>query len=296
MKVYDAKVQQTCRICDFKISHNKQGRFTSHLKNEHNLKLNDYLIQFFYDKKQLICGYELCEKQVRLRRGIPNDYCSLSCSGKGKPLKCEICLTKFDGKNRNTKTCSEHCAKILRSKNTSNWHNQMTEEDKLKHFENIISKTAVTRRKNNTPSWNSGKKGIYSEETIEKIRNATLRQLESEIYRKTRIEVRVEKFLIEKNIPYQYSFIINKVQFDFYLKESNILIECDGDYWHANPKFYPDESKWYHTQKRIREKDLMKNEIAKQLGMTLLRFWEDDIMNDFEFVEKCIINAQSATT
>lgn len=70
--------------------------------------------------------------------------------------------------------------------------------------------------------------------------------------------------------------------------ESNILIECDGDFWHANPKFYPDETKWYHTQKRIRAKDLVKNEIAKQLSMTLLRFWEDDIMNNFEFVEKVL--------
>ncbi|MEK4700333.1 hypothetical protein MKX47_12115 [Solibacillus sp. FSL R7-0668] len=296
MKVYDAKIQQTCEICGFQINHNKQGRFTSHLKNEHGLTLNEYLIQFFYDQKQLICSYELCDKQVSLRRGIPNLFCTISCGGKGTPLVCEVCLTKFDEKNRNTKTCSKKCAKILRSKNTSNWHNQMNEEDKIKHFENIISKTAITRRKNNTPSWNSGKTGIYSEETIAKIRNATLKQLGLEAYRKTRIEVRLEKFLIEKNIPYKYSFITNKVQFDFYLMESNILIECDGDFWHANPKFYPDETKWYHTQKRIRAKDLVKNEIAKQLSMTLLRFWEDDIMNNFEFVEKSIINALSATT
>ena len=49
-------------------------------------------------------------------------------------------------------------------------------------------------------------------------------------------------------------------------------------------------------RKRIRAKDLVKNEIAKQLGMTLLRFWEDDILNNFEIVENRIINALSATT
>ncbi|MEY9976165.1 hypothetical protein [Lysinibacillus sp. RC79] len=36
MDVYDAKQPQTCLICGFTIDHNKQGRFTSHLKNEHN--------------------------------------------------------------------------------------------------------------------------------------------------------------------------------------------------------------------------------------------------------------------
>lgn len=39
MKPYDAKNKQTCKICDFKISHNKQGRFTSHIKNVHKLTL-----------------------------------------------------------------------------------------------------------------------------------------------------------------------------------------------------------------------------------------------------------------
>ncbi|MCF3941750.1 hypothetical protein [Oceanobacillus alkalisoli] len=60
----------------------------------------------------------------------------------------------------------------------------MSEKEKISHFKNIITKTARTRRKNGTPSWNSGKKGIYSQETIEKIRAATLLQMENQVFKK----------------------------------------------------------------------------------------------------------------
>lgn len=96
MDVYDAKQPQTCLICGFTIDHNKQGRFTSHLKNEHNLTLDNYLISYFYPIEMVTCQYILCHKKVKLRRGIPNKFCSRSCRGKGEPLTCVICGRLFD--------------------------------------------------------------------------------------------------------------------------------------------------------------------------------------------------------
>ena len=55
MDVYDAKQPQTCLICGFTINHNKQGWFTSHLKNEHNLTLDNYLISYFYPIEMVTC-------------------------------------------------------------------------------------------------------------------------------------------------------------------------------------------------------------------------------------------------
>lgn len=230
---------------------------------------------------------------MKLRRGIPNQFCSRSCRGKGEPLKCVICGKRFDGKHRQTKTCSKQCTSKLRSQNTSKWHQEMPCELKKFHFEKIISKTAQTRKLNGTPSWNSGKTGVYSQETIEKIRQATLKQLEREIFRKTSIEKIVEGFLIEEAIPYQYSFILQGAQFDFLLVGTTILIECDGDFWHGNPKFY---STFYDVQKRIMMRDMEKNQLAEKYGFTLLRFWEDEVKNDFENVKQRIINALLATT
>ena len=122
----------------------------------------------------------------------------------------------------------------------------MTEQQKEIHFNKIISKAAKTRKINRTPSWNSGKTVIYSEETIEKIRRATLKQLERETYRKTSIEKTVEEFLLAAGISYQYSYIFEGAQFDFLLIGKNILIECDGDFWHGNPELY---TTYYDVQK-----------------------------------------------
>jgi len=269
MKPYDAKQKQKCLICNFEISQNKQGRFTLHLINEHRLTLEQYLVTYFYKTEDLICSYELCNKQVKLRRGLPNKFCSKACGSKGSPLVCVNCGKKFDGKHRQTKTCGSICEKKIRSRKTTEWHKSMDKELKIIHFKRIISKTSATRKRNKTPSWNSGKTGIYSEETIEKIRAATLKQMENHVFRKSSIEIKMETFLMEQNIPYKYSVILEKRQFDFLLTESNIIIECDGDYWHANPKFFPKPYDWQIDKKRI---DQEKNLIAQRNGYYLVRF------------------------
>ena len=48
--------------------------------------------------------------------------------------------------------------------------------------------------------------------------------------------------------------------------------------------------------KKIRARDIRKNQLAAKHGFTLLRFWEDEIVNDLENVKKRIINALLATT
>ena len=216
MKVYDSKVQQTCKICDCTFKNNKSGRFTSHLMNEHNLTLEQYLIKYFYSKEQLKCQYEFCNHIVKLKRGVPNRFCSIGCSSKGEPLTCIICGEKFVPSNRKTKTCSKVCASKLRSSKTSAWHERMDNEFKEQHFSNIIKKTAKTRRMNRTPSWNSGRTGIYSPETIEKIRKATLIQLANRMFKKTSIERKIESLLVKMNLNYKYSYITSGVQFDFF--------------------------------------------------------------------------------
>ncbi|WP_163580362.1 DUF559 domain-containing protein [Gracilibacillus saliphilus] len=148
------------------------------------------------------------------------------------------------------------------------------------------------QKKNNTPSWNSGKKGIYSKKTIEKIRAATLKQMQDGKFKKTQIEKIMERYLNEINVNYKYSFILEKRQYDFHLMDFKVIIECDGDYWHANPKYYPNPENWQIERIRI---DKEKNEIAKNNGFQIARFREDDIINNFDYV-KSIIDDLLATT
>lgn len=102
----------------------------------------------------------------------------------------------------------------------------------------------------------------------------------------------MEKFLQDQHIDYQYSFILEKRQFDFLLKDYGLIIECDGDYWHANPKFYPKPEEWQLRRIKI---DKNKNNIAIKNGYRIVRFWEDDILNNFNKVH-CVINDLLATT
>jgi len=52
---------------------------------------------------------------------------------------------------------------------------------------------------------------------------------------------------------------------DFYLPEENIVIECDGDYWHGSDR--PEQQR----------KDKIRTEKLQQLGYKVFRFWEHEI-------------------
>lgn len=63
----------------------------------------------------------------------------------------------------------------------------------------------------------------------------------------------------------------------------DLLIEIDGDYYHANPNKY-NESKLNRTQKRNIKVDEKKNNWAVLNCIPILRIWENDIYNNKEKV------------
>lgn len=63
----------------------------------------------------------------------------------------------------------------------------------------------------------------------------------------------------------------------------SLLIEVDGDYFHANPKFY-NKNNMNYMQKHNKRIDSLKDEWAGMHGIPLLRIWEDDIKNNSKYV------------
>ena len=57
-----------------------------------------------------------------------------------------------------------------------------------------------------------------------------------DIQNPTLIEIAVGKALDTLGIAYEFQKIIGRCIVDYYLPEHNIVIECDGDYWHSLPK------------------------------------------------------------
>lgn len=115
------------------------------------------------------------------------------------------------------------------------------------------------------------------------------------IYKKINIgETQIEKIirliLENNNIEYKQNGYINNLRwrYDFLLKNKKI-IEIDGDYWHANPKFYPDINKLTKVQLKNIINDKNKDKWYKENNYQILRIWGNDIITDINNVTNKIL-------
>ena len=114
---------------------------------------------------------------------------------------------------------------------------------------------------------------IVTDITKNKIRKARQKQILPT--KDTSIEVKIQNFLKQLGIEYfthQYMKIEHGYQCDILIPSMNLVIECDGDYWHK----YPIGNDLDH----IRTSEL----ISK--GFKVLRLWEHEIkameLNEFK--------------
>ena len=108
-------------------------------------------------------------------------------------------------------------------------------------------------------------------------------------FKDTEIERIMASLMINKEIKFvaQYS-IEDKFVCDFVIPTHKIAIECDGDYWHANPKIY-DSNNLNNTQKKKIQTDKFKDKYLKNKGWVVLRFFESEIKKT---PEECINKIQ----
>ncbi len=81
---------------------------------------------------------------------------------------------------------------------------------------------------------------------------------------------------------HQYKFM-NKFMCDFCFLKERVIIEVDGDFWHINPKRYPEGSVLHKHQLKSIGRDKAKTAYIQKVdndSWTLLRFWESDIKKD----------------
>jgi very-short-patch-repair endonuclease len=91
----------------------------------------------------------------------------------------------------------------------------------------------------------------------------------------TSIEILMMNKLIEHNVEFIPQYSLDDIYFvDFYLPNYNIVIECDGDYWHGNPIRFPNPTKQQLYQINH---DKIKNGYIFKKKMKLFRFWECDL-------------------
>ena len=112
----------------------------------------------------------------------------------------------------------------------------------------------------------------HSKESIKKIKKARAKQKNTF---NSSIEIKIQEFLKKLGITFfthQYMKIEHGYQCDILIPCMNLVIECDGDYWHK----YPIGKEVDH----VRTKELIEK------GFNVLRLWEFEIenmnLNDFK--------------
>lgn len=98
----------------------------------------------------------------------------------------------------------------------------------------------------------------------------------------TNIEILMQIALTKAGYNFETQVHILSYYPDILLTDYNIIIECDGDYWHGNEKVLKDLEDWHYDtwiDDSIRDRKLGK------AGYTVMRFWETDIEND---IERCM--------
>jgi len=200
---------------------------------------------------------------------------------------CAICGETCEKSKKMIGTCSEECRKIkLFQRNESVKNNHWC---KSENYQTIKEKRLRTRKSNDDLldrsycPWNKGKTGIYSPETIEKIRNSTRQQFHREVFKKTKIEKKIDELLRELGVNFKYSFILDGRQYDFLLRDQNTVLEIQGDFWHGNPLF------WGEGKRPLRDHQIMKRlddsikkRIATSHGYNYFEIWEHDIHNNWQ--------------
>ncbi len=118
---------------------------------------------------------------------------------------------------------------------------------------------------------------LYDKETAKRLKKLLIDNRAKQIFPKkdTKIEVKVRKFLDILQIEYfqhKYMNINHSYQCDFFIPELNLVVECDGVYWHS----YPTGREIDH----IRTGELLSK------GFKVLRLWEFEInemtINEFK--------------
>lgn len=97
----------------------------------------------------------------------------------------------------------------------------------------------------------------------------------------SKLEDRVAAILDELGIKYKRQLFIGRKSYDFALP-GRVLIEVQGDYWHANPTIYKADDQFPNagngmTAKEIWERDAEKKRHAESKGFKVIYLWESDI-------------------
>jgi len=175
-------------------------------------------------------------------------YCSYDCF---KDIHNDVRICVYCGKsfriNKSRKTqkfCSRSCGLSISKKRNKNCVGRiLSEETKKKIGKHQIGRkpTELEKIKKSISGklmWVKHKQTGYYDKVVNEMRCGKaleMRKNASLNFKDTNIERKVENYLLFNDILYVKQYWTGCSFTDFWLPETNTIIECDGDYWHNLP-------------------------------------------------------------
>lgn len=213
-------------------------------------------------------------------------YCSRDCYDVRRPnmikheqitKKCIVCETMFDTNRKNSKYCSEVCYQHNR-KNTNvsltcNKCNKQFSVRKSRYQKGLVKYCSMKCR-NTSYEW------------IESNRLKNLNQLHK--IGPNKLELAGRYLLNQIGVEFlEQELVGNKFIVDVLIPNKNLVIQWDGDYWHGHPKNQKNGSPNALQIENIKKDKRVNNELNK-MGYDVLRFWQDDVDNNPNYVVETI--------
>lgn len=183
-------------------------------------------------------------------------------------------IQRYDPKTTklNRRAMTEKEMEKSRETRRINWENLSEEEKILVSLKrsNAVKLSQIKEKQKNPEQYIKNKQKAARASCLSQERYFTLNKIEQSVQN-----------ILNLHFPniFKYSVILNYYQFDFGSKEHRILIEVQGNYWHANPSMYK-ETELTLPQKKNLERDKKKKEWADQNNFTLITIWESNILNN----------------
>jgi very-short-patch-repair endonuclease len=158
-----------------------------------------------------------------------------------------------------------------------NWRNGLSEEY-LKSQSEKISKSQKKLQQNNPEEYKKIKaKGGKA---------SMMAQMKT--WKPNKIESIVQTELNKRGLLFKFGVILGYKQFDFGNKKHKILLEVQGDYWHANPELFGEGKRPLNEIQMSKiEKDKEKEKFCQEKGFSLFHIWETQILNnDFSVLDE----------
>lgn len=297
--------KKICRTPHYKSCYNALDKNNAFIKTfefsyiRHNFIIEQYnegvsileLSQSNNISYQLIQRYFSCKNIIT--RGL-----SLQSGNSHTRLKYKnTCLLKYNTTNVSKSTIIKNKKKETFTKNygvdnifkTHNFGERAT-EIMLKLY-GVKRKTNGKKQSLTKSKWSEAKKQEVaskikkskSERTDEQNYNSYVLNSSNSCFKINKVETKIAEALIMCGLPHTFSKFVGGKSYDFYIHTTKILIEVQGDYWHANPLRYKstDIIKYpgnvYKTAQQVWDYDKHKRNIAEKWGYILIEIWEDEI-------------------